>query len=107
MYLFGVVNLTIFKEGKMDFNKKWMRVLVCMVMFSFVFAVGIATAADNITGTIEKTEAGSIIKAEDGDYLVSGQDLSAMAGKKVKATGTISETKEGKTINVESVEEIE
>ena len=58
-----------------------------------------------ITGTVEKTDAGLIIKAGEADYLVAGQDLSSMVGKKVKATGTVAEAQGQKTLTVTSFSE--
>jgi hypothetical protein len=59
-----------------------------------------------ITGTVEKTDAGLIIKAGEADYLVAGQDLSAMLGKRVKATGTVAEAQGQKTLTVTSCTEM-
>jgi len=60
----------------------------------------------SITGTVEQTEAGLVITADDGRYLVIGQDLTAMLGKRVEATGIISEQDGVKTIKVSSIEEL-
>ena len=62
---------------------------------------------DNVTGMVEQSEAGVIISADDGDYLVSGSDLSAMVGKMVSATGNIIEDVDGLTIVVSSFEEVQ
>lgn len=62
---------------------------------------------ETIAGTVVKTDKGIIIEAEDGDYLVKGQDLSKMVGKMVEATGIIKESDKGDIIEVKSVEEIQ
>ena len=69
---------------------------------------GLAVAADEtIQGTIEKNEQGIVLNADNGEtYIITGQDLSSMVGKTVKATGTLEEGKSGKTIKVSSVEEV-
>jgi len=91
--------------------KKMINLVVCAMLISF-FAAGMVIAQDKpasketaVTGTVEKTDAGICIKAEDGVYTVAGQDLAAMVGKKVKATGTVTEGPKGKTLSVTAVEE--
>ncbi len=69
-------------------------------------AVAKASSEISLTGAVEKTDAGMIIKVADTNYMVSGQDLATLVGKTVKVTGTLSEGKDGKTINVLSYEEI-
>ena len=61
-----------------------------ILAIGFVFSAGIALAEENVTGTVQKTEAGIILQAVDGTYIIVGQDLSEMVGKKIKATGTVS-----------------
>lgn len=92
----------------MNFNKKVIKFLVCALMISLVGAVGMTVAAEEVvTGTVEQTDAGLVIMAENGSFIIAGQDLSEMVGKKVKVTGTISEAEAGKTINVMAVEPLE
>ena len=59
-----------------------------------------------ITGTVEESDAGLIIKADEANYLVAGQDLSAMVGKRVKATGMVAEAEGQKTLTVTSFSEM-
>lgn len=66
----------------------------------------IASAEVSLTGAVEKTDTGIVIKVADTDYIVAGENLEPMAGKTVKVTGTLSEGESGKTINVMSFEEI-
>lgn len=91
-------------------NKGIKTLVLLAVLISFVASVGIALAgADKITlkGTVEQSDNGLIINAEDGKYMLSGEDLSDMVGKTVEVTGTVSESDAGKTINVMSVKEVE
>lgn len=91
-------------------NRGIKTVVLLAVLISFVASVGIAGAgADKITlqGTVEQSDTGLIIHAEDGTYMLSGADLSKMVGKTVEVTGTVSESDTGKTINVMSVKEVE
>jgi len=97
----------------MNKMKKMINLVVCAMLISF-FAAGMVIAQDKpaskettvtVTGAVEKTDAGICIKAEDGVYTVAGQDLAAMVGKKVKATGTVTEGPKGKTLSVTAVEE--
>jgi hypothetical protein len=84
------------------------KLLVVVTIIGLLSVAG-AMAADEqtVSGTIEKGEAGIVITADDGmTYAVQGKDLSAMVGKSVKATGTLSESASGKTITVVKVEEV-
>jgi hypothetical protein len=94
------------EEAIMKDRKRTIIVIGLLMAIGLVFTSGIALAEDNVTGTVLKTEAGLVLEAVDGTYLIVGQDLSDMVGKKIKATGTISEGKAGKTIEVMAVEEI-
>jgi hypothetical protein len=85
--------------------KKWL---------AFVLVVGLVAAsaaiADQaeVTGTIEKSDQGIVIQADNGDtYRVMGKDLSEMVGQTVTAKGTLAEDKSGKTITVISVQPVE
>jgi len=94
-------------------------VVLILAVFAFVAVAGTAVArgpeettyktkvkSGTITGVIMKTDDGLAIKAADGkEYLVQGQDLSAMVGKKVTVTGKISQPPSKKVVTVESVKE--
>jgi Protein of unknown function (DUF5818) len=94
-------------------------VILILAVFAFVAVTGTALArgpqeetyktkspGGTITGIIMKTDDGLAIKATDGkEYLVQGQDLSAMVGKKVTVTGKISQSPSKKVLTVESVKE--
>jgi len=66
-----------------------------------------AQEEETIAGTVTKTDKGIVIEAEDGDYVVKGQDLSKMVGKMVEATGIITENEKGDVIDVKTFEEIQ
>ena len=80
---------------------------IASIHVNSVFAAAAAAEEETIAGTVTKTDRGIVIEAEDGDYLVKGQDLSKMIGKMVEATGVITESEKGDTIEVKSFEEIQ
>ena len=91
----------------MKTNMKVVKLLVFAMVIAFVAVVGCATAEDStITGMVEQTDNGVILMADEGEFIVAGQDLSAMVGKKVTVTGTVMDSDAGKTITVISVEEL-
>jgi hypothetical protein len=75
--------------------------VVCLV------GVAPALAGDTVTGTIQQGDSGLVLQSADGDYILAGQDLSDMVGKKIKVTGTIAEGDAGKTLTVMSFEEVQ
>ena len=96
----------------MTIRKSFVFALIITFAFSFalVDSVKCAPAAkqeETIAGTVVKTDKGIVIEAEDGDYIVKGQDLSKMIGKMVEATGIITESDKGDVIEVKSHEEIQ
>ncbi len=83
---------------------KWVAVLLVVGLLA---ATGVIADSSSVTGTIEKTDQGIVISADNGDnYIVMGKDLSDMVGQTVKATGTLSEGQAGKTLTVISVEPV-
>jgi hypothetical protein len=90
-----------------EFNMKrnLMRWLAVLLVVGLLAATGAIASDESITGTIEKTDQGIVISADNGDsYIVMGKDLSDMVGETVTATGTLSEGQAGKTLTVISVE---
>ena len=84
---------------------KWLAVLLVVGLLA---ATGAIASDESITGTIEKTDQGIVISADNGDsYIVMGKDLSDMVGETVKATGTLAESQEGKTLTVISIEPVQ
>lgn len=84
-----------------------MKLFAVLLVVGLLAATGAIAGDAEITGTVEKTDNGIIIKAADGDYIVMGKDLSDQVGKTVKATGTLAEGKSGKILTVVSVEPVE
>lgn len=79
-----------------------------MLVVGLMAATGAIAEDNSITGTVEKTDQGIVISADDGaTYIVMGKDLTEMVGKTVKATGTLAEGKSGKILTVVSVEPVE
>jgi hypothetical protein len=104
------------EEEKMRTHKKLIALVLCAAFIGFVPSTRMVWAMEKkasmhgemqkeITGTVEKSDAGLIIKADEGNYLVAGQDLSAMVGKRVKATGMVAEAEDHKTLTVTSCSE--
>jgi hypothetical protein len=60
-----------------------------------------------VSGTLVKTDEGIRLFSDSGNYIVAGQDLSGMVGRKVKVTGTIEENAGKPVINLSSVSIIE
>ena len=56
-----------------------------------------------IDGTLTQTEKGLALVTDTDIYIVAGQDLSDMLGKKVKVTGAIAEVDKTQVIQVMSV----
>lgn len=67
----------------------------------------VATAAEEIQGTVVKTEEGIVIFSDQGSFEVVGQDLEGLVGKNVRVTGTIEETDGKSVVNVSSVSVVE
>jgi hypothetical protein len=95
----------------MKSNSKFIALLLGFLVFFSVSSVCVSSFAagteEIIAGTVVKTDKGLVVEADDGDYLVKGQDLSKMLGKMVEVTGIITETDKGETIEVKSFEEIQ
>jgi hypothetical protein len=89
-------------------KSKTMKVFAVLLAIGLLAATGAIAADDSVTGTIQKTDQGIVISADDGDtYIVMGKDLSDMVGETVKATGTLAESQEGKTLTVISIEPVQ
>ena len=86
-------------------KRNLMRWLAVLLVVGLLAATGAIASDESITGTIEKTDQGIVISADNGDsYIVLGKDLYDMVGETVTATGTLSEGQTGKTLTVISVE---
>ena len=60
------------------------------------------TTQAEITGTVKKTYAGLVINTVDGQYILYGEDLASMVGKRVTVTGEVSQLRGRKRIFVTS-----
>lgn len=80
--------------------------VVWAALICFVSVAGIALAEDSVTGTVIQTDDGFMLQLEDGSLIQVDQDLSAMAGKRVKVTGTLQEGDNAKTIIASDIVEI-
>ena len=75
-------------------------------MFAILLVIGLMAATGAIAG--DESDQGIVISADTGDtYIVMGKDLSEMVGQTVKATGTLAESQEGKTLTVISIEPVQ
>lgn len=84
---------------------KWIAV---MLVIGFLATTVAIAGEQSITGTVEKTDQGIVISADDGaTYMVQGHDLSSMVGKTVKATGTLAESESGKMLTITSIEPVQ
>ena len=81
--------------------------VICLAMAFCLVGVAPALAGDTVTGTIQQGDSGLVLEADDGNYILAGQDLSDMVGKKITVTGTIAEGEAGKTLTVMSFEEVQ
>ena len=80
------------------------------LMVGFLALIGCAAADQTITGTVEKTAEGHLLKASDGKAtyrLVENQDFAAMVGKNVAITGTLLERSAGNYISVTRFEVVD
>ena len=94
------------------FNRKSIIMVICALTILLVGATIVAAQDEGekiaITGTVEQTDAGWVIMGDDGEqYNVTGKDLSAMVGKDVEATGTVTENEGVKTLRLITVKEAE
>lgn len=83
------------------------KILYLAMIVAFAASMGIAAAEEVcVIGVVEKKSTDLILKAMKDRYIIAGGNLSAMIGKTVKATGTISEKGNTKTFTVVSAEEV-
>jgi hypothetical protein len=89
-------------------KNKLMKSLVVMLILGLTAFTGAFAGDVSVTGTVEKSDSGIVISADDGaKYNVMGADLTEMIGKSVKATGTLAEGASGKVLTVISVEPVQ
>jgi hypothetical protein len=89
-------------------KRNFMKTFAILLVIGLLAATGAMAGDASITGTIEQTDQGIVISSDEGDsYIVIGKDLSDMVGQTVKATGTLAESQEGKTLTVISIEPVQ
>lgn len=66
-----------------------------------------AAGAQRVYGWLIRHGNTLMLQSDDGDYVVTGKDLSRLEGKMVEAIGTVTETDQGATIKVESARAVE
>ncbi len=90
-------------------NSNLIRWISIAILACFITATGVyAIENTSITGKVIKTESGVVLirTADEEQYIVIGSNLSKMVGKKVKATGTVLNSPNGKSIMVVKVKEV-
>jgi hypothetical protein len=90
-------------------QRKWVRALLSVFVLIPVIVVVVAagTAADEtvtLVGTLLKTKHGIVFNSDEDRYMVIGQDLSSLVGRKVKVTGKVIRNYRGKSLMVATVE---
>lgn len=81
--------------------------LLCILAISLATVIGCARKDMKIiTGTIEQTDNGLVVKTDSGEYATVGADIAALVGKKVEVTGMVTEGTEGKVFNIVGIKEI-
>jgi hypothetical protein len=92
-------------------KRNWMKIFALLLVVGFMCSTAaIASDEQSVTGTVEQTDQGFVISADTGETIkVMGQEdaLAGMVGKQVKATGTVEEGAEGKSLNISSIEEVQ
>jgi hypothetical protein len=89
-------------------KRNLMKMFAILLVIGLIGVTGAIASDQSVTGTIEKTDQGIVISADDGDtYIVMGKDLSDLVGQTVKATGTLAESQVGKTLTVISIEPVQ
>jgi hypothetical protein len=89
---------------EMPSNKTLIRSIVVAMSIVFTFAVASAFAAsENLIGAVVKTDQGTALSTDGGEYLLLGKDLSGMIGKTVSVTGNAEDGALVNTIRVKSV----
>ena len=92
------------------------RLIVLAVVVSFMivsltapvaFGAGAKSTAGPVTvqGTLQQSGSDYVIKSGRTTYIVVGEGLSSYVGKKVVASGQMTKTDKGKTVQIEKISE--
>ncbi len=92
---------------KLTTQKILKGLLLCILVISLVAVIGCARKDMKVvTGTIEQTDNGLVIKTDSGEYATAGADIIDLVGKKVEVTGMVTEGTAGKVFNIVGIKEI-
>ncbi len=81
--------------------------LLIVALATSVLGLGKWVYADDqvtLLGVLENSERGVVLLTQDEKYLIIGQDLTSLVGRKVKLTGEVIESRRGKALKVSVVE---
>ena len=83
--------------------------LLLFFAFSSAALLPSASAAgeQKVFGWLVRHENVLMLQSDDGDYFVTGKDLTGLEGKMVELVGTVTESARGATINVQSAREVD
>ncbi|MDR3567230.1 MAG: hypothetical protein P4L43_04305 [Syntrophobacteraceae bacterium] len=83
--------------------------LVLIVVFASAAPLTPALAAreQKVFGWLLSHQNVLVLQSDDGDYTVTGKDLTGLEGKMVEITGTVTRSDKGDTIHVESAREVD
>ncbi|MBU2547488.1 MAG: hypothetical protein KKB20_03670 [Proteobacteria bacterium] len=81
----------------------WKKMLVCVLTVAFMVTMTAATVmaaekASTVTGVLEKTDAGYVLKAGKKVYMLEGGELDKLVGKKVMLKGAMKKGEKGAMI---------
>lgn len=82
-------------------------IVLALLLSTYVAQYSAAAQEETIIGTVVKRGNSYLIEAEDGDYVAKGKGLSKLVNKMVEATGIIKEDKQGLTIQLSSIVELQ
>lgn len=85
---------------------KFAKVLIAVLALALVVSFSAMAADVTMTGTVEKTEKGLVLKAEAETVNLAGAVDEALVGKKVEATGAVAEAEGVKTLTVTAIKEV-
>ncbi|MDR3555886.1 MAG: hypothetical protein P4L55_14105 [Syntrophobacteraceae bacterium] len=82
-----------------------------LLLFTFLSAMLLTHAAaapeQKIFGQLVRHGNVLVLQTDDGDYVVTGMDLTRLEGKIVEITGTVSQSDQGDSILVNSAREVD
>ena len=87
-------------------KRNWILLLIVVLTASFLSSTAWAAADDQVTiiGILEKSKRGIFLITNDDKYMIIGQDLSRLIGRKVKVVGKVIENNRGKSLMAAVVE---